>query len=180
MIQNCNIHRVLKVFLDDPLKGFRLREIARILKLGLPSVSRYIKELEKAKLIIKKVIYANKLWFGNKESRLFKIYKKFETIISIEQSELIQYLDEKLNLPTIVLYGSHALGDDRKESDIDLFIITSSKENLKIEQFEKTLGKKLHLFIHTEDEFKKIKINNKELTNNVLNGIVLSGYLKVL
>ncbi len=180
MIQNCNIHRVLKVFLDDPLKGFGLRETARILKLGLPSVSRYIKELEKAKLIIKKDIYANKLWFGNKESRLFNIYKKFETIISIEQSGLLQYLDEKLSFPTIILYGSHALGEDRKESDIDLFIITSSTNNLDIEQFEKTLTKKLHLFLYTKEKFKKAKTDNKELINNVLNGIVLSGYLKVL
>ena len=180
MIQKCNIYRVLKVFLDDPLNGFRLREISRILKLGLPSVSRYVRDLEKAKLIIKKEAYGNKLWFGNRESKLFKIYKKFETVKSIEESGLIEYLDEKLNFPVVVLYGSHALGEDRKESDIDLFITASSKKELEIKQFEDILKKKLHLFTHNEDEVKKIKINNKELINNVLNGIVLSGYLKVL
>ncbi len=180
MIQKCNTYRVLKVFLDDPFKGFRLREISRILKLGLPSVSNYVKYLEKLKLIISKEKYGIKLWFGNRDSKLFKIYKKFDTIKSIEESGLVKYLDEELNFPTIILYGSHTLGEDRKESDIDLFIITSNKKKIEINQFEKILKKKLHLFIHTEKEIKQMKINNKELINNVLNGVVLSGYLKVL
>ena len=180
MIQKCNTDRVLKVFLDDPLKGFKLREISRILKLGLPSVSKYVKDLEKTKLIISKENYGSKLWFGNRESRLFRICKKFETIRSIEENNLIKYLDKELNFPTIILYGSHALGEDRRESDIDLFIIAPNKKKIETKQFEKTLKKKLHLFIHTEHEIKQKKINNKELLNNVLNGVVLTGYLKVL
>ena len=69
MIQNYNNYRILKIFLDDPLNGFSLREISRTLKLGLPSVSNYIKQLEKEQLIIKKDIYGKKLWFGKRESK---------------------------------------------------------------------------------------------------------------
>jgi predicted nucleotidyltransferase len=178
MIQNYNSYKVLKLFLDNPLKGFKLREISRILKLGLPSVSNYVKELETTKLVIKKELYGSKLWFGNNESRLFKTYKRFDTIRMIEESGLIQYLNEVLSYPAIVLYGSHSLGEDRKESDIDLFIITSTKTEVKLDVFEKKLDKELHVFIHTEAEVKKMK--NNELINNVVNGIVLAGYLKVL
>ena len=53
MIQNYNNYRILKIFLDDPLHGFGLREISRILKLGLPSVSNYIKQLEKEEALLK-------------------------------------------------------------------------------------------------------------------------------
>lgn len=180
MIQNYNNYKVLKVFLDDPLRGFKLRGVSRILKLGLPSVSNYVKELEKKKLIVKKEVYGNILWFGNRESRLFKIYKRFDTVRAIEESGLIEYLDGTLNYPSVVLYGSHALGEDRKGSDIDLFIIASSKKKINIEKFEEILGKELHIFIHTNIEFQKLKKDSKELINNVLNGVVLSGYLKVL
>jgi|TARA_Y100000310_G_scaffold338021_1_gene426575 predicted nucleotidyltransferase len=177
MIQNYNNYRILKIFLDDPLNGFSLREISRTLKLGLPSVSNYIKQLEKEQLIIKKDIYGKKLWFGKRESNQFKIYKKFDTIRVINESGLIQYLDATLNIPTIILYGSHTLGEDRKESDIDLFIITPSKNKIEVEKFEKIIGKKLHIIINNEQELEKL---NKEMKNNLINGIVLSGYFKLL
>jgi predicted nucleotidyltransferase len=177
MIQNYNNYRILKIFLDDPLHGFGLREISRILKLGLPSVSNYIKQLEKEQLIIKKDIYGKKLWFGNRDSIQFKTYKKFDTIRVINESKIIKYLDEKLNIPTIILYGSHTRGEDRKESDIDLFIITPSKNRIEIEKFEKIIGKKLHIITNNESEFEKL---NKEMKNNLVNGIVLSGYFKLL
>jgi len=169
MIQNCNIYRVLKLFLDDPLKGFRLREISRILKLGLPSVSKYVKNLKKQGLIIEKEIYRNRLWFGNKKSRFFNIYQKFENIRLVEESGLIDFLNKELKFPAIAIYN--------KEAKINLFIIVSNKKNIKIDKFEKKIGKKLNLIIHTKDEFKKI--NNKKLINNVLNGTVLSRYAEV-
>ncbi len=180
MMQNCNIYRVLKVFLDDPLKGFRLREISRVLKLGLPSVSKYVKNLEKEELVVKKNVHGANVWFGNRESRLFKVYKRFETSRLIEESGLIDYLNKGLGFPTVVLYGSHALGEDANGSDIDLFVVASGKSKLDIERFEEKLKKKLHLFVHSERELEKLKANNKELINNILNGVVLSGYLKVL
>ena len=177
MIQKSNMYKVLKVFLEKPLEGFGVRQISRKIKLGLPSVSRYLKDLLKEKLVVRKKRYNQELYFANREGRLFRYYKTFETIRVLEESGLIDYLDKKLELPTIVLYGSHALGEDREDSDIDLFILSNLKEDLKLDDFESKIKKRLHMFIETKLDNKKI---SNEFINNLCNGIVLRGHLKVL
>ena len=52
MLQN-NKYRILELFFDSPTKKFQLREISRLVKLGLLSVINHIKYLEKEKFIKK-------------------------------------------------------------------------------------------------------------------------------
>ena len=47
MIQNYNGYKVLKEFMENPLTGYKLRELSRNLKLGLPSISKYVKRNRK-------------------------------------------------------------------------------------------------------------------------------------
>ena len=62
----------------------------------------------------------------------------------------------------------------KEDSDIDICII-SHKKDLDIEKFENNLKRKIQLFF-----FNSIKdIDNKELTNNILNGYILEGRLKL-
>lgn len=179
MIQNCNKDKILELFLEDPLKGFKLREISRIINLGLPSVSKYIKELSNEKFIEKKEIQGIPLFFANRENRMFKLQKIFHNLQKIEDSQLINAIEEELTLPTIILFGSLAKGEDRKESDIDLCIISQNKGKLKLERFEEKLKKEIQLFIFSEKEFLELKKENKELFNNIINGFVLRGLLRV-
>jgi len=179
MIQKYNIYKVVEVFLNDAIRGYRLREISRLIKLGLPSVVNYVKYLEKNNLVIQKNIHGSKLYFAERENRKFKLYKKFHTINLLFDTGIVDYLEKELDYPTITLYGSHALGEDIKESDIDLILITPIKKELKLDKFEKMLNKKIHFFIYNRKEFEKLKKQNKELLNNILNGVIISGYLKV-
>ena len=73
----------------------------------------------------------------------------------------------------IILFGSASNGDDVEGSDIDVFIQAPEKK-LNLLQYEKKLNREINLLF--EENFSRL---SKELKNNVINGIILKGYLKV-
>jgi predicted nucleotidyltransferase len=74
------------------------------------------------------------------------------------------------------MFGSYSRGEDVESSDIDIYLETPSKEEIKLEQFEKELGRSIQIF-----RFKNIQqVKNKDLANNIINGITLNGFLEVL
>jgi predicted nucleotidyltransferase len=172
MIQNYNTYRVLQLFFDYPSKHFQLREICRILKLGLPSVRNHIKKLEKFGFIRKekKRVYAS---FISNRNELFKIYKRNDVLLRLYETGLIESLSNTFVPDVIVLFGSASRGEDIETSDIDLFLIAKEKK-IKLDIFEKKLKRKISL--HFEND---ILDTPKELKNNIINGIVVYGYLKV-
>ena len=74
---------------------------------------------------------------------------------------------------TIILFGGYSKGTDAKTSDIDLFI-ESKEEKLELEKFEVVLGRKIHPLFEIN-----IKNLNKELLNNIINGIIVYGYVRI-
>ncbi len=180
MIQNYNGYKVLEQFLNNQLKGFKLREISKNLRLGLPSVSNYIKQLEKEHLIVKKEVYGMKLYFANRENSKFKIYKIQDSKTRLDSSGLIELLEKELNYPTIVLFGSKAKGEDTEKSDYDLAVFTETKRELNLNNFENKLNSKIQLFVFNDKDVKNMKIKNKELLNSIMNGITIRGFLKLL
>lgn len=178
MLLKDNRYKVLRIFFEDPFPkgiGFQLREISRKIKVATPSVKRYLIELEKEELIVKTEhrIYGYPVYYANRDNENFKFLKRLDNIMKIKESGLLDYLSENCMPDTIILFGSSAKGEDLKDSDIDLFIM-SEKEKLSLEKFEKQLNRKVNIFF--SDSFTKL---SKELKNNIINGIILKGYLKV-
>lgn len=89
-------------------------------------------------------------------------------------SEILDYLDRNLLSPTIILFGSLSKAETKEDSDIDLCIL-AHKKNLKLLEFEKKLKRKIQLFFF--DSIKEIK--NKELANNIINGHILNGRIRL-
>lgn len=172
MLQNHTTYRILQLFFDYPTRYFQLREICRILKLGMPSVRNHVKKLEKQGFIKreKRGIYES---YVSTRNDLFKIYKRNDILIRIHESGLIDFLADIFVPDAIVLFGSSSRGEDIETSDIDLFLIAKEKE-VNLKKFEEKLGRKITL--HFEEKISEIP---KELLNNVINGIVVNGYLKV-
>ena len=73
----------------------------------------------------------------------------------------------------IILFGSATRGEDLKDSDIDLFLLCNEKK-LDLKNFENKLKRKISIFF--SEDFNKLSV---ELKNNILNGIVIKGYLRV-
>ncbi len=178
MSQKDNRKKILRIFFDDPSPkgiGFQLREISRKVAIATTSVKRYLTELEKENLIIKTKhrIYGYPVYYANRDNEDFKFFKKLDTIIKIKESGLLEHLAEKCMPDVVILFGSASQGEDLKESDLDLFVMSKEKK-LNLEKFEKELNRRINLFL--KEDFNKL---SKELRNNIINGVILKGYLKV-
>ena len=172
MLEKYNRYKLLRIFLEGPTESFRLRELARLSKISPPSVLNYLKEFEKENLIEKYERRDIHFYRANIDNEDFIEYKKLSILYELHNSGLIGYLWHKLSPKAIILYGSQIKGESTEYSDIDLFIIGREKK-INLGEFQEMLKKEIHLFF--EDNINNIP---KELKNNLINGIVLKGYLK--
>lgn len=173
MIQKSSAWRVFVSFAKSPMKVFHIRELSRILNLAPTSIILHIKELEKNKLIVQDKTGLYTSYKANFDNDNFRFYKKIHNLIELKESGLIEEIENKLFPTTIVLFGSYTKGEDIETSDIDLLLI-AEKKTINLSKYEKQLSRKIQLFF--SDDINKLP---RELKNNILNGIVLSGFLKV-
>ncbi|MBS3147019.1 nucleotidyltransferase domain-containing protein [Candidatus Woesearchaeota archaeon] len=166
---------VKEYFFTNPTAKLRVREIERTLKLPLPSVIRYCRELEKEEILNIAKIGSVSFYTANRGSQKYLLEKQLYNIKQLHESGLIEYVKVELSNPAIVLFGSYAKGEDTEESDIDLYIETPSNRNVNLEKFEKVLKREIQLF-----QYKNLKeIRNTNLVNNIINGITLNNYIEV-
>lgn len=142
-------------------------------KIAQPSVMNHLKELAKEGLIIKEKRGIYPTIRANRDSELFKLYKKSDAVLRIKQSGLLDYIYDSCLPDAIILFGSVSRGEDIEESDMDVFVQAGEKK-LDLGKYEKILNRKISLFF--EENFLKL---SSELKNNILNGTLLKGYLKV-
>ncbi len=173
MLDKYNRYKLLKLFLDSPTESFRLREIARLTKISPPSVMSYLKEFENDGLIKKQIKREIPFYTAIRDNSNLILYKKISILFELNNVGLIDYLWDSLSPEAIILYGSFSKGESIENSDVDLFILGKNK-NLKLADFEKKLNKKIHLLF--KESLNEI---SKELKNNILNGMILKGYIKV-
>jgi predicted nucleotidyltransferase len=142
------------------------------LKLGLPSVSNYVKRLEREGLIMRerRGVYMS---YVAAKNELFKVYKRNDVLLRLYESGLLNFLMDRFTPDAIVLFGSASRGEDVEESDIDLLVI-AKEQSVDLRKFENILKRKISL------EFEpNVSDIPRDLMNNVVNGIVVHGYLKV-
>ncbi|MBU1203808.1 MAG: nucleotidyltransferase domain-containing protein [Nanoarchaeota archaeon] len=168
-----NLLKIMELFFEEPSRSFQLREISRLTKIAPTSVKRYLQELLKQVLIkkIKGNIYPS--YIANQESRLYRLHKQQTIIKKLYSSGLIDFLEDNLHPPCIILFGSAREGEHVKNSDVDMFVQTKEKR-ISLKHYEKILKHKINIFF--EDDLNRL---SKELFNNIINGIKLSGYLKI-
>ncbi len=171
---------LLKQFFEEPNKWFHVRELARLVKLNATTVSKYLTQFTKEGFLTKNKERGHLLFRANTESHKYKDAKIYNNIKSIKNSGLIEHLEKELHYPeTIILFGSYSKGENDRNSDMDLFIITNKKKEINLSQYEKKLKTKIQTFIKTKGEFYALQKENKHLVNSILNGTVLKGYTEV-
>ena len=151
-------------------------DISRSIGIAHTSVKKNIKEIVKLGLIIESVEKKGgrkfPIYKANIDNKTFKKYKIIFNISSILESNLADFIEEKVAPKSIVLFGSYPRGEDIEDSDIDLFV-ECRNEKLNLNGFEKKLCRKIEL--HFNENFTSC---SKELKNNIINGIVISGFLE--
>ncbi len=161
--------KVLELLFDFPIKRFHLREMARILKISPPAVSNALKQLEKEEMVIIEKGFLHEIK-ANLDNQNFKNLKRVNNLGKIYSSGLFEYLHEKFPLSTIILFGSYSRGEDTEKSDIDIAIIGKEKL-LELSEYNKKFNKDVNV------EFIDLKKIDKNLRDNVISGITLSGYI---
>ena len=162
-------NKVIEVFFEEPNRVFQIRELSRSIKVPKSTVVRKLNELKKQNLIQKRA----KGFIANESYSKYRVMKKLLFLDKIYNSGLIPYLEEQFNPRCIILFGSFSKGEYHKESDIDIFIQSKEGEcNLK--KIERFLKHRIHPIFY--DKFSDI---GDELFNNIINGIKLSGYIKL-
>jgi predicted nucleotidyltransferase len=164
-------------FFVNPAAKLRVRQLEKELDLPIPSVIRYCRELEKEG-ILKTIQTGNVVFYtADRASGKFLLEKRLHNIRSLYDSGIVDFLIKEYNNPAIIVFGSYARGEDIETSDIDIYVETPSKNGIKIPESRaiKTLKRRIQLFVHKNTG----EIGNKELANNILNGIVLNGFVEV-
>lgn len=173
MLEKYSRYRILEEFFDFPLKDFQMREVSRKTRISQPSVINHLKGLLEEGLIKKEKKGIYPTFRANRDDELFKLHKRMNMILRIRKGGLLDYVYDSSVPDVIILFGSASKGEDTEGSDIDLFV-QSPEKKLALEKYEKALNRKISIFF--EENFSRL---SKELKNNILNGIVLKGYLKV-
>lgn len=168
-----NVYRILERFIEQPGRDFSVRGLARELKLNHATVLNYIGDLLKLELIRKKEETLYPTYHAQTESDKFVFYKKNHIFFKIKESGLVEFIQKQTLASSIILFGSCAKGTFTEKSDIDIFV-EAKEARLDLGKFEKQLKRKINLLFEP-----KIDQLSKELRNNIINGTVLYGFIRM-
>lgn len=172
--------KILQLFIKNPEKELHVRQIAKLVNKSPTTISKYLKRLEKNKILISEKKFNHLFFKADSESNKFKIIKLKHNLNILYNSGVVNYLVKEFNYPeAIILFGSFAKAEDIEKSDIDLLIISPLKKETDLKKFEKILGHRFQLFINSRKEIEIMKEKNKGLLNNFINGITLYGFWEI-
>jgi len=161
--------KILYALASDPMRAFYQREVAKEAEVSVGSANRTLKVLAEKELVTKEKRGKIFLYKFNTESTVARQIKILFNVNELD--ELVRTL--KKYSTRIILFGSCAEGNDVKDSDIDLFVLTSEKGTVKkiINSYE-TLRKIAPIIVDAND-FVKMRNEDKPLYDSVLRGIRL-------
>ncbi len=167
-----NIINNLKPFIEDCYRRINVREYSRLMKISPPTASKILFELNKEGLLLIEKDRNYIFYYANKNNKIFIDLSRIYW--NLKLGNLVNFFNKNLINPTIILFGSLSKAETKNDSDIDISIIGHKKE-LDIKNFENNLRRKIQLFFFSSIE----DIKNKELANNIINGYILEGRLRL-
>ena len=152
------------------------RAIARHLRVSPTAIAKSLKRLEQEEMIkVNKDKESKRFSIQlNKDNPLTYQFKRADNLKLIYESGLLEYLSETLPAATIILFGSYSFGEDTLNSDIDLAIIGAKQKEVNLDKFNRLLERNVSI-----NFYPGLKDVNKNLKENILNGIVLKGGIQL-
>jgi len=160
---------ILSVFFNNPERSFYLRELARIVGKKPGVFQRDINNLV-TEDILKSHFQGNQRFFElNKKYPLYKEMKSIFFKTTGIEGALRKELKKIKGIQKAFIYGSFARSEEKKLSDVDLFVIGSINEDELIDlasDLEKKIDREVNYTLMTEREFaEKKKAGNSFLKN---------------
>ena len=164
-----NCQKILSFLIQNPDKEYFDREVAKLTGVSRAGTNFALRELAEKGLILREK--RGRMYFYKAQSNdiLIKYLKIVQNIVSL------RYLTEKLKKLSlkIVLYGSAAKGENTTESDIDVFILTRTPDEVEKIIFKDKLREKIQYVAHTPNDFIKSKKRNPIFYKEIEKGLVL-------
>ncbi|MFH0798180.1 MAG: nucleotidyltransferase domain-containing protein [Candidatus Woesearchaeota archaeon] len=162
---------VLEFFLDDPMKEHYVREVVREAKVSLGSANKILKMLTDQGLLTQESKGRMLIYRLNLKEPAVRQFKILVNILALK--DLVDKVKNYSN--KIVLFGSCSQGNDVKESDIDLMVITQEKEPARraISKFNQTSQRKIAPITVSINEYVLLKKEDKPLYENIERGVTL-------
>jgi len=165
-----NSQKVLNFFLDYPGKEFVEREIREVVSISKSGTNYALRELVKSNFINMYKKGKIHLYSLNYENPVVKQLKVLKMIIYIQPVlKKLESLSSK-----VILFGSSSRGEDIKDSDIDLFVISNNKKEEIESQINKLkLKRKVQIIVRTELGETELKEKDPIFYEQVRQGIIL-------
>jgi predicted nucleotidyltransferase len=172
---------ILAEFYNNPQQKIHIRELARRVSKHPNTIISLTDELQEQELLTKEQDkHSNRILISpNTKQPYFSLRCTGYHIQQLYRSGLIRHLQEHYFHPTIVLFGSIAKAQHKKDSDIDIFIVSDINTQIDLSEYEHILNREIQLIVKTKKEYPEFTKSNPELANNILNGILLEGYMQV-
>lgn len=158
--------KVLKAILAEPHKKFYLRELSKQLNISPSSVHKALLQINQYNLIKEEKQAHLRIIFGNSDEVLFKQLKITLNIMEIKP--LIEKLKPAIS---IIVYGSYATGTNTKQSDIDIFVLATTKKKVSAT----CNNQELQIIQQTPAQWNTTKKNNPAFAKEIKQGIFLYG-----
>jgi len=150
-------------YFTSPTMRIGLRPLARAAGISPPAAKRSADYLISQNFLEKR----SEGYSALHEERGFREEKRLWNLARLQQSGVIENIARQTAPDAIILFGSYGRGEDWERSDIDLALIGGKTASLKLETFEKALGREVK--IH------RLNRPSREFLNTLVNGIVVYG-----
>jgi predicted nucleotidyltransferase len=167
---------VLQLFIEHPYNSYYLRESARLLQMDPMTVKRALDLLVTDNLIVRNKEKNQILYKANIENPAFRHLKIAYNLSWLHKKGVSNFLLNHMNTVTsILLFGSYAKGENDNESDIDILVISLSK-NTPTAELTKLLKRDVNLISFTPAQWsQQAKTNRAFYLDVIVEGIVIYG-----
>ena len=187
---NSKMFEILSLFRSDYSVKLHIREIARLLKTNHRTILMNLQKLEEANIFHSEIIGKNKLYYLNINNITTREYIRsaeiVKTIAFLEKHFVFKkFIDEvlsKIESFPIIIFGSYAKGQEKKDSDVDVFIFSDHYQyNKEVEKKILDFSRKYKLFFQlkkgTHNDFESGLREKDPLTLEIIkNHVLLNNY----
>ena len=163
---------ILCLLFKNKEKSWSILALTKQLKKSYPLVFNNIKHLENREILRKEAIGPSQiirihektprsLFLEIELERRERFFKKHPSI-KVFVSEFLKHAEHPFFI--LLLFGSYAKGEEKKDSDLDLILITKTKEDTLEKNLRQTYMKVKKSLIHIDaQDWKEMRKNTREM-----------------
>lgn len=165
---------LLSTFFNTPEKEYYTRQLASMHGMSVGTIHRELKNLIASEIFTVRSVGNIKLFSLNRKN---PVYEELKNII-YKTEGIVKFVKNAISkvsgIRVAFVYGSFAKGDERQDSDIDIFLIGDDIDEdalvINIGNLEKKLFKEINYTRYTESEYKKEKKKKNSFILEVIKG----------